>query len=286
MEPTKQILSAETPAEFVYGLRSELSNKSYSDLHTHNYCEFTLVISGNVRQKCNRKELDMTAKQLCFVRSTDIHALTAVNCKAASIYNIGIPQRILDSVSEMYGVKLETLYEPELPIVVTLPDREYKSLLAKIEFFEKKDFGETHGYHFINLVSEFFFLLCTHGYFNLHYCVKPIKEPPEFLKEILMSLEDPDMLYYGLPQLLSVTKFSHEYISRSFRKYLNCTPSEYINILRLNYASRLIAERKCSISEACLKSGFKSESYFFSQFKKRFLCTPREYRESQHRTEP
>lgn len=285
MKQIVQNLSPETPAEFAYGLRLEVSNDRFSNSHTHNYCEFCLVISDILRQKCNGKEFDMSAKQLCFIRSSDIHSLIAINCKSAVIYNIGIPQKIMDSVSKMYGIKLEELYRPELPIVVTLLDKEYQSLLTKIELFEKKDFGEAHSYHFINLASEFFFLLCAHGYFNLHYYIEPIEEPPEFLKEILMNLENPECFIEGLPQLLSMTQFSHEYISRTFRKYLNCTPTEYINILRLNYARKLIAEGNCSISEACFKSGFKSESYFFSQFKKVFLCTPREYRESQRRTD-
>lgn len=106
MKQIVQTLSSETPTEFVYGLRMEISNKEFSNSHTHNYCEFCLVISGNLRQRCNGKEFDMSAKQLCFIRSSDIHSLIAINCKSAVIYNIGIPQKITDSVSKMYGVDI------------------------------------------------------------------------------------------------------------------------------------------------------------------------------------
>ena len=80
MKQIVQNLSPETPTEFTYGLRLEVKNDRFSSSHTHNYCEFCLVISGILRQKCNGKEFDMSAKQLCFIRSSDIHSLIAINC--------------------------------------------------------------------------------------------------------------------------------------------------------------------------------------------------------------
>lgn len=283
MKEVMQILSSETSPEYVYGLRMEVTGKQFKDFHTHNYCEFCLVITGNIRQNCNGKIFDMKEKQLCFVRANDTHSIVCHNCELAVIYNIGIPQKITESMLKMYETNIEELNKPELPLVVDLKDKEFEILLSKINTFEKRDFGEFHKYLLVNLLSEFFFLLFINKPLN---SLGPVQLPgklPEFMTDILKNLENPECFTGGVSQIFSMTNYSHEYISRSFRKYLKCTPTEYINRLRVNYAKELIVEQNYSISEACYKSGFKSESHFFSQFKKMFFCTPREYRERQSR---
>lgn len=277
-------LEPETSPEYVYGLRLEITRKKHTDFHTHDYCEFCLVVSGNIRQSCNGRVFDMNAKQLCFVRANDTHSTVCHNCELAVIYNIGIPQKITNKMLDMYEISLEDLYKPELPLVVDLNDREFQVLLSKINIFENRDFGEYHKYILINLLSEFFFLLFSHKPLDLLDSIKMPEELPEFMKDILKNLENPEYFTGGVAQIFSMTNLSREYISRSFRKYLNCTPTEYINRLRVNYAKNLIMQENCSISEACFKSGFKSESHFFSQFKKMYFCTPRKYQESQRRT--
>ena len=62
------------------------------------------------------------------------------------------------------------------------------------------------------------------------------------------------------------------------RRYLNCTPTEFINDARLRYAKWLLETSSFStgeISEAC---GFSDLPYFCRKFRDKYDCTPTQYR--------
>lgn len=274
MAVRKVTLDPDTPADFVYGLWFEISHSQFREMHTHDFCEFCIVTSGQMKQKCNNSQFEQSAKQLCFIRSTDVHTSACYDCDSVVYYNIGIPMKILHSACKLYGISIKDLYAPDMPIVVTLHKREYESLINKIRQFEKSDYGVIHGRRFINLLADFLLYITSSSDSRVQVQYSP--DTPEFMKELLSNMNDPDYFTVGLSQLLSLTPYSHEYISRCFRKYLKCTPTEYINMLRVGYAKKLITEERVAVSDACVKCGFKSESYFYSQFKKYYMCSPKE----------
>ena len=67
---------------------------------------------------------------------------------------------------------------------------------------------------------------------------------------------------------------SKNYFCRMFRAYTNMTATQYINALRCDYASRLIAESGCNVSEAAHRIGVASVSYFTRLFKRHMGVTP------------
>ena len=274
MEIIKQVLDANTPASEVYGMRLKNNRKIYPFPHTHTYCEFTIMISGMVRQKCNNSFFDLSPKQLCFVRDADIHTSICLNCEEAVFYNIGIPSTHLNNVAQYYGYPLDKLFKPKMPIVIDLRQKDYDNILRKIELFEKTDFGDIHALRSQNLLNELFFLIVSPT--NPHIHIAYSKKTPAFLLELLVKMDDPQNFIPGLKRLWDLSDYSHEYLTRCFKKYLKVTPTEYINALRLNYAKKLIIENSVPITDACFHCGFNSLSYFYKQFKKLFGCTPKE----------
>lgn len=82
----------------------------------------------------------------------------------------------------------------------------------------------------------------------------------------------------GLPALLELSGLSHEYLCRALKKHLHTTPTEFINVLRLNYASNLLLHSDMEIVDICMESGFSNLSHFYHLFKHKFHTTPAEYR--------
>ena len=75
---------------------------------------------------------------------------------------------------------------------------------------------------------------------------------------------------------LGVTAFT-----RYCKELKNCTPIEFLNRQRLEYAAqRLCVEPDTSITDIALRCGFQSSQYFATQFKKHQGCTPKVYREA------
>jgi AraC-like DNA-binding protein len=63
------------------------------------------------------------------------------------------------------------------------------------------------------------------------------------------------------------------------RKITNQTPIQYLNELRIERAAEMLAtDAGKSITDIAFECGFSSSQYFATVFKRRFHCSPREYR--------
>lgn len=70
---------------------------------------------------------------------------------------------------------------------------------------------------------------------------------------------------------------STAYLNRLFRRYLRCTPHDYILKCRLAQAKCLL-DGGSSVTEACYSSGFRDCSSFGKVFKKEIGLTPTDYK--------
>ena len=66
------------------------------------------------------------------------------------------------------------------------------------------------------------------------------------------------------------------YLRKLFARYLNLSPLDYLNQLRINRAIELLKNTDMSIKEVCFVCGFKSPQYFSRVFKQQMEITPRE----------
>jgi len=68
------------------------------------------------------------------------------------------------------------------------------------------------------------------------------------------------------------------YLTHSFRDLTGYSPKQYILLNRLSYAKSLLADRKLSIEQVAIQSGFYDSNSFIRSFKKEFGITPNSYR--------
>ncbi len=72
---------------------------------------------------------------------------------------------------------------------------------------------------------------------------------------------------------MSVVSFSRLIKQRTGKSFI-----EFVNEMRLGYATRLLIESNKSVSEICYECGFNNISNFNRTFKKKQKCTPSEFR--------
>ncbi len=70
------------------------------------------------------------------------------------------------------------------------------------------------------------------------------------------------------------------YLGRLFRQSLNMSISDYINLVRVQHAARLLIATTLSVESIASKVGFSNPKYFFVVFKKIYGQTPLQYRKS------
>ena len=88
----------------------------------------------------------------------------------------------------------------------------------------------------------------------------------------------------GREALLRMANRTPEYVGRSFKQHLGITPSQFINALRLDYATDLLLHTEQSPTDICYEVGFGNVSHFYHLFKDRGHCSPNQYRKQHQRT--
>lgn len=66
---------------------------------------------------------------------------------------------------------------------------------------------------------------------------------------------------------------------RIFQKFLHRSPIVFLNECRLDHACQLLRDPSLSITEVANRSGFSGASYFTEQFRRKYGCAPRQYRQ-------
>ena len=94
------------------------------------------------------------------------------------------------------------------------------------------------------------------------------------LRIINERLEDP----VHLSDLPDICGRSREHVARSFRRYLQRSPSDYLNEQRLERAALLLQHSTRDITDICYSVGFNAPSYFYRLFTHRFGKPPSELR--------
>jgi signal transduction histidine kinase/ligand-binding sensor domain-containing protein/DNA-binding response OmpR family regulator len=83
---------------------------------------------------------------------------------------------------------------------------------------------------------------------------------------------------FSVDQLLVEIGMSRSQLYRKFKAISDKNPSEYIRILRLQYACELLQNKEHTISEIAYMSGFENISYFNTCFKRHFGVSPGKYK--------
>ena len=83
----------------------------------------------------------------------------------------------------------------------------------------------------------------------------------------------------SLEEVSRTINISPYYFSRMFKEETGVTFIEYVTEERIKRARQLLEDRRLSIKEVCLESGYSDPNYFSRIFKKAEGVTPTEYRE-------
>lgn len=104
----------------------------------------------------------------------------------------------------------------------------------------------------------------------------------EFLNQLVgiieANIEDIEMDATYLESQIALSKMQ---LYRKLKSLSNMTPAEFIKHIRLQRAANLLQTTQLTVSEIFYCSGFNNQSYFFREFKKRYRCSPNEYRQQQ-----
>lgn len=244
---------------------------SYSESHNHDFYEFIICFQGSYKHIVNGEEriLQKLDSELLF--PSDCHSLEEKD-KDSSHYCISFEKHFFEkeisafdpSFFERYkkGRRLFSLSEARLKKIVFL--------LAKI--VEEKDKDSLLQ----TLVSLLLFNLFEP--FFLQNETTSDNEKPSWLRELLIDINKPDNLWWGVDDVVDRTNYSKTHLSRLFRKYMGVSIGEYLQKIKLNNARDILINSEMPLYELCEIIGHTSQSHFSSTFKKIYGISPAKYR--------
>lgn len=241
--------------------------------HIHDFYELLLVVKGCQLLIVNGKRIILKTSTLTLIRIQDIHYKEYL--EEGLHINVCFSQETMNELLHYLGEGFprNMLLESKIPPYVVLTPQEKAIIQSKLENLNVINVNETQVIK-TNLRMLLFELLTK-------YFTKVTNQKdniPSWIATIVTEMQKKENFIKGLPALLELSGVAHEHLCRLFKKFLNTTPTSFINEQRLNYATNLLLHSDMDITNVALESGFCNLSYFHHVFKKKFNATPAQYR--------
>ena len=257
---------------YVYG-----ANDIYRP-HNHEFYEIFITISGTVTHYINGITQKLPEGSLVFIRPEDIHAYvydTPQSSETAYInltFTYETAELLFTYLSDCFPSK--DLLSCDMPPTVLLNRLEKERLLAQISELNIVNWQDKDA---LKLRMR---AILADIFVRFFYNMPNSKEQsaPVWLSQLLSEMEHPDNFSAGIERMISLSGRTREHLSRSLKKHYGVTLTEYINDLRINYASNLLLNTNTPILEICFACGFQSVSNFYKVFQGKYGVSPREFR--------
>lgn len=236
-------------------------------LHWHDYFEFEIIISGCIEHTYDQQKYIATAGNAYLMSYYDFHAFKAItDAKLIGIrFNDTVLNGELTAFISMGIHKFNCTYDKS----------ELENIIKQLNKIEKEEEG---GQLFsrqiiINTISELVISIIRKSDVNKE------KKMPQLIQQavtyLYMHFRDDAVSLQCLSKKLNV---SANYLGSLFQSTAGISFREYLNMLRLKYACRLLLSSDLSVKEVAYASGYKTNEHFLRCFKNKLNMTPTEYR--------
>ena len=226
--------------------------------HSHDFFEIEYIIKGSGKYFIDGKEYPIHDKMLFFMSPSNFHAIE--NCNA-EIINIMFSCNLCDSCT------LFNLFSPNTDSAIQFSDKD--SILIEQLLFEILSSKQTD--------YQLQFLRCLLYKLSSIFTKRYDKTITHIQSAIVYLLEN----FRSNITLESTAKYVNlapAYLSTLFSEETGMNFKVYLDNLRFDYALKLLSFTNMSILEICTESGFCDYANFTRRFKKKYNCTPSEYR--------
>ena len=240
-------------------------------LHCHDFYELFYITRGKAIHNINSENLVLSEGDLVLIRPDDIHKYEFLDNFDFEIISIGISPEHFSDASGMLEADTSYFDSHEMPFVINLKGHELSDIYRKLCRIDRIPIGAGRRQYFRSILP--FLLYRFMSVEDDH----PKAAIPQWLAELIGQMCMPENFIMGLPRLLDLSHLSQEHLTREFRRCLDLTPTEFINLKRLSYAAELINSGAQDMTDVCFACGFNNLSYFYSCFKKQYGCPPKKF---------
>lgn len=252
---------------FLISVRTQAENTYYPP-HCHDYFELEIVADGTVLLNHNEQELTVSCGHAYLCTYSDIHAFHSLT--DSTVINIRFQESVLESQL------LSLLFTPlGSPLVFFDSDE-----LAKITSFINRLLEEQETKPFCytlmskNIISGLMITILRKSALSEN---RQLPTPIQKAVSVVMNQFASDL---SLRQVSAQINLSPDYFGKLFKKSTGLSFREYLNLVRIRHACKLLVNSDASVKEIAFSSGYRSVEYFMYSFKKINKKTPLGYKKT------
>lgn len=253
------------------GLRFHYIFHDYVSYHTHDFWEFMVCTSGKYSHLLNGVPLEVNAYEGYLLNPEDCHNLKNLSPES-SHFDIMISEdkmkRIADSISSTCYDDLRKRTKKNFILSSQKTNEFTQYLLTLQNATDPKVIEKISSFLVFNILEVVF----SDG-------LKGENNKPEWLKNLLIKINNPANAEWNVEDAVNYTHFSHGHLSRLFKQEMGVTLIDYMAKQKMNYARDLLLYSDLSVAEIAANLGLFSPSYFNNAFKKHYGMAPGKYRE-------
>jgi AraC family transcriptional regulator, dual regulator of chb operon len=263
-----------SPGDQVHLTRATLVSSRPAQLHDHDFFELIWVQNGRVRHHLSDGMQDLTEGDVLFIRPPDRHALQGRGAEALVVSVTLHPDLIAALATRHPGLAGQLFWSPATaPIRIRRDSRQLAEINQAALRLERADRTA--------LSAESFLLPLVATLLDLSETLPA--GAPDWLITACAAARDPRVFRDGAAGFARVAGRAHPHVSRTARRFLNQSPSDYVNRQRMAFAARRLSGSSDSIAEIAADCGIPSLSHFHKLFRSHHGTTPLHYRKAHQR---
>ena len=244
--------------------------------HTHDFAEIIFILSGRIEHHVNGELHLLKTGNICFVRPTDQHYFKPFKREKCEMIILAYRLELFLTLSEYLenDMFLQQFTAPVTPATFLLEGPEFTELCNKMLAINSDMLGPYYKKIKIKIIMAELFTRFFIDEMNL----LSERQVPDWLEDLCEQMRQPQNFIAGLKRMQKRSGCTKEHLCKSFKKYLNKTPTEFINELRMSHAARQLSDTDEEIFAIAYDLNIQSLSRFYHLFKKYYAISPAKYR--------
>lgn len=255
--------------------RAELDTRRPPILHSQDFYELVWVQNGTVRLHTPAGKRDLNEGDLLFIAPGQSHGLQGRG-EAAIVVSLAIRQGVIQAIGNRHDDLTGVAFWAggDAPYVTHHDMRQLAALNQAALQLERSPRRK--------LYLEAFLMPLLVALDRIPEGMEP--GAPDWLIAACTAAQNPAVFREGAGGFVAQTGRAHPHVSRTMRRFMGLTPSEYINRLRMDHAARLLTGTSDTLAEIAETCGLPNLSHFHKLFLDAHGETPQRYRRARQRS--